>query len=103
MPFSMKLFSLLMLCGLLFSNSSHSQNLDTAKIMHHRGTVFSKGGVKLNKNALLSVLRTNEQSFELIRKANANLPAMHFFSYSGGLLVGWTIGTMVSGQDPVWE
>lgn len=98
----MKSICILLLCSLVFTQLSQAQEKDTTRIEHLRGSVFSHNGMQLTNPQLSGILRSNNQAFEYMEKANANLPGMYILSYAGGFMVGWPIGTAAAGGDPEW-
>ncbi|MGI6342438.1 MAG: hypothetical protein ACOXZ9_05620 [Bacteroidales bacterium] len=66
------------------------------------GYEFYQGDQKLTLNKLAKIMEPNEQASRLIKSAQSNSTIAMILGYTGGFLIGWPIGTIVSGGDPYW-
>jgi hypothetical protein len=67
------------------------------------------GGVKYTQNEELltmaeleQAMEVNPEAFRLIKKSRTNNTFATVLSFTGGLLVGFPIGTAIAGGDPEW-
>lgn len=66
------------------------------------GYQFYQGDEILSLNQLSKTLSSNDFALKQLKSARTNSIIASIFAYSGGYLVGWTIGTAISGNDPEW-
>jgi len=66
------------------------------------GQQFYQHGYRLNIKQLTSVIKTDEQAYKELRSAKAVYTTAMIFSYAGGFMVGWPIGTAIGGGEPNW-
>ncbi len=98
----MKKAFLITLTFVFISCGIFAQVNDTTEIKHLRGAIFSQNGKQLSNSKLTGIMRTNPDAYAKMNQANANLPGMYIFSYAGGFMIGWPIGTAIGGGDPNW-
>jgi len=93
-------FSLLLL---LTSGISLAQTgSDSIEIKQRLGKVFLQHGKLLSTGELYSILNSTDESEKEVTKAKANLAPMYIFSYAGGFMIGWTLGTAIAHGKPQW-
>lgn len=63
---------------------------------------FYQGEQCLSMKQLVSAMKPNEQAYKQIKSAQASYTIAMVFSYVGGFLIGWPIGTAIGGGDPNW-
>ena len=64
---------------------------------------FTQNGEKMRWNGLLRTMESNQQAYELMKKARSNYTVECITSFAGGYLIGWPIGTAIfSDRDPNW-
>lgn len=80
-----------------------AQNVsDTIQIEKRHGTVFIQNSTPLSPAKLTQLARPYPMAHSEMKKAQANLFAGTFFSYLGGFMIGYPIGTAIGGGEPVW-
>jgi hypothetical protein len=83
-----------------FCLSNNAQKIDIKKSW---GTnICSMEGKKLKMSELVSLMKDNSKSFELVKKAKSNFVFSSILGFSGGALIGWPLGTAAGGGDPNW-
>ncbi|MGV3502970.1 MAG: hypothetical protein ACO1O1_04635 [Adhaeribacter sp.] len=82
----------------LFAQNS-SDSITVKKAM---GVVFSQNGKPLKPRQLLDIMQSNPEALAGMKKAKTNFDVGYGFSFAGGILVGWTLGTALGGGDPNW-
>ena len=88
---------------LLSINCFAQSNSEPILIKKSMGTYFELKGEKLTQRALSNILKSNPEAFKYMEKANSNMVPGTIFSFAGGFLVGWPIGTAIGGkEDPNW-
>jgi hypothetical protein len=66
------------------------------------GYQFYKVEKRLNMNQLVYAMKSNEQAFSQIKKAQSNYTLASIVGFIGGFMVGWPIGTAIGGGQPNW-
>lgn len=66
------------------------------------GAVFLQNGKVLKPRQLLDLTESNPEAFKEMKVAKSNFDVGYVFSFAGGALVGWTLGTALGGGDPNW-
>ncbi len=66
------------------------------------GYQFYQGDEILNMNQITATLNSNELALKQLKSARVSSTIAYIFTYAGGYLVGWTIGTALRGDDPEW-
>jgi hypothetical protein len=77
-------------------------NSDSIEVKQRLGKVYLQNGKVLSSKGLNSLLDQDEKSSLELKKAKANLAPMYLFSFSGGFLIGWPLGTALGGGKPQW-
>lgn len=77
-----------------------SQQIEMEKVFG--GYKFTQNGKKLTMGNLVKTMESNQQAFELIKKAQSNNTLASIIGFAGGGLIGWPIGTAVGGGDANW-
>jgi len=96
-----KLLTLLVFCICL--SASGQNRLDSIQVKKRPlGTVFMMNGMYLIPRQLTDMSRSYPDAFAEMKKARANLGAMSVFSYAGGFMIGWPIGTALAGGKANW-
>lgn len=75
---------------------------DSIQIEMKFGTNYIYQGKKLNPRQLLNVMEVNPEAYDVMKKAKRNYDAAQVFSFIGGALIGYPIGTAIGGGDPNW-
>lgn len=84
-----------------FNLYSQSQQ-DTILIRKKLGTLYQLNGKNLTPKQLLAITQTNQQALEEMKIAKSNYDVGSVFSFVGGFLIGWPIGTAIGGGDANW-
>ena len=66
------------------------------------GAVFTQYGKALKVRQLLEITQSNPEAFKVMKQAKSNFDVGYAFSFAGGALVGWTLGTALGGGEPNW-
>lgn len=66
------------------------------------GYQFYQGEQRLNMNQLVKTMKPNEQAYKQIKSAQSTYTMAMIFSYAGGFMVGWPLGTALGGGEPNW-
>ncbi|MCW5912037.1 MAG: hypothetical protein KIT62_13260 [Cyclobacteriaceae bacterium] len=66
------------------------------------GARFEMDTLVLSPKQVLQVLKTEPLAYEKFKKAKANYDAADVLGFTGGVLIGFPLGTMVAGGNPEW-
>jgi len=66
------------------------------------GLKFTQNGKNLTMNELVSTMKSNPNSYKLIKSAKSNYILDQVISGIGGGLIGYPIGTAIGGGKPNW-
>ena len=66
------------------------------------GYQFYQGEKRLNMNKLVNTMKPNEQAYKQIKSAQSTYTMAMIFSYAGGFMIGWPLGTAIGGGEPNW-
>ena len=83
-----------------FSESNTPDSITMKKVFG--GYKFYLGDRILNMSNLINTMRPNEQAYYEIKAAQSTYTIASIFSFAGGFLVGWPLGTAIAGGDPNW-
>ena len=92
--------SLLTACFTLTFGQTASDSISMKKVFG--GYQFYQGEKKLTVNQLVTAMKPNEQAYNQIKSAQSTYTMAMIFSYAGGFMVGWPIGTAIGGGEPNW-
>lgn len=67
------------------------------------GYQYSLRGLPLTMNQLRMSLQSNEEAQAQLKSAQSSYVLTMVFSYAGGFMVGYPIGTAIGGGDPNWK
>lgn len=90
---------------LLFMANGNGQDLNRGPIEIHKnffGTGFWENDRKLTNAELMKILSAHPSAHAEMKKARTNQAFSFVFSFTGGALIGWPIGTAAGGGDPNW-
>jgi hypothetical protein len=82
--------------------AGQSQSDSVIVIRKALGTVFQQNGKYLTPRQLVDITAVNPDALAEMKKAKANYSAGMVFSYIGGFMIGWPIGTALAGGEPEW-
>ena len=85
------------LATLTFCNA---QQIEMEKVFG--GYKYTQNGKLMKMKDLVKTMESNQQAFDLIKKAQSNNTISSIFSGAGGFLVGWPIGSALGGGDANW-
>lgn len=77
-----------------------AQQIEMTKVFG--GYKFTQNEKNLKMGSLVKVMESNQQAYQLIKKAQSNNTIASIIGFAGGGLIGWQIGTSVSGGDANW-
>lgn len=66
------------------------------------GYQFYQGERLLKMSELTSTMVLNNEAYKQIKSAQSTYTMATIFSYAGGFLVGWPLGTAIGGGEPNW-
>lgn len=66
------------------------------------GIKFYQGEQKLSMQDVKSMMQSNQQAYQQIKSAQSATTIAAIIGGIGGALVGWPIGTAISGKDANW-
>ncbi len=96
----MKILLLTAALTITIQSLSYAQKIDIEKVF---------GGYKYTQNSELkslrdiaSIIETNTTAFKLIKKGRANRNLAALLSFTGGGLLGWSIGSALGGGEQNW-
>ena len=93
------LFLLLIWTSLICPAQSASDSI----VMKQRlGKVFLQHNKVLPASELHAILSTSSDGTKEVEQAKANLAPLYIFSFAGGFLIGWPIGTAIGRGKPNW-
>lgn len=95
--------ALILLVFILTCFTSGAQNIsDTIQMQKKLGIIFLQNDKPLTPNQLTDLARPYPLAMKEMKRANANLITGSIFSYLGGFLIGYPIGTAIGGGEPEW-
>lgn len=94
------LFVLVQLCTLMVIGQVTPDTIEIRK--KALGSVYLKNGNYLNVKQLTSLTKPIKPAHQQIQKAKFTLFFASLFSYVGGGLIGYPIGTAIGGGEPYW-
>lgn len=96
----MKQTTLILLLVLTTCTLCKAQEIEMEKAFG--GWKYSQEGRQLSMNELVNTMKSNQEAYDLIKKAKSNTTLASVFGGLGGALVGWPLGTALGGGDPNW-
>lgn len=69
---------------------------------HFGGPRFYHHEKLLKPKEVLNIMASNEEAFNVFKKAKANYDAAQVIGFIGGFMVGWPLGTALGGGEPQW-
>jgi hypothetical protein len=92
------LFIVLILLSITYQAQSQTCN-DTISIVENH---YEINGKPYKPNQLLTVLKSNPNAYNEMKKANANSAGAFIFAYTGGFMIGYPLGQALAGAKPNW-
>jgi len=78
----------------------NAQKIEMEKVFG--GYKFTQNGNPMTMRNLVKTMESNQQAFELIKKAQSNNTLASILGFAGGGLIGWPVGTAIGGGDAEW-
>jgi len=66
------------------------------------GVRFERDSVALSTRQVMEILHENPKAFEEFKKAKANYNMAGVLGFTGGILIGFPLGTALVGGEPEW-
>jgi len=66
------------------------------------GVRFEMDTVTLGINQVLDIMKENPEAYSELRRAKSNYTAAGVMGFTGGVLIGLPIGSLIAGGSPEW-
>lgn len=96
----MKNIQLLLLVFILVTTPIIAQTTNDSINIEKKTYIYK--GDKLTMKDLAEVVKSNPEAHSEIKIARSNATGANVFSYIGGFMIGWPLGTAIGGGDPNW-
>ncbi|MFZ1808923.1 MAG: hypothetical protein WAU36_16955 [Cyclobacteriaceae bacterium] len=87
-------------CLSICSTVSFGQKIEIYKTFG--GYRFEKDSASISPKMVLEAMKDNQLAHLEFKKAKTNLDAASVLGFTGGLLIGFPIGTAIAGGEPEW-
>lgn len=94
------LFILITVLSFSITISAQSDTIVARKVFG--GYKYLLDATPLTPKMMLDLMVDNQDAYVLMNHAKTRTTVASVFSYAGGFLIGWPIGTAVAGGDPNW-
>lgn len=91
---------IIIFCFLMIAQCGFGQEINIYKTFG--GYRFERDSVSISPKMVLTIMKSNTQAYTEFRKAKTNLDAAGVLGFTGGVLIGFPLGTAVGGGDPEW-
>lgn len=91
---------LILSLALAATSFCNAQKIETQKVFG--GYQYTQNGNQMTMRDLARTVESNQQAFDLMKKAQSTSALASVIAYTGGALIGWPIGTAIGGGDPNW-
>ena len=78
----------------------NAQKIEIEKVFG--GYKYTQNENQMTMKDLVKTMESNQQAFDLIKKAQTNNNLSSIIGFAGGGLIGWPIGTAIGGGDANW-
>ena len=78
----------------------NAQKIEVEKLL--LGYKYTQNGNQMSMKDLVKTMESNQQAFNLIKKARLNNTLASIIGFAGGWLIGWPIGTAIGGGKANW-
>ena len=78
----------------------NAQKIEMEKVFG--GYKYTQNGNQMTMKDLVKTMESNQQAFDLIKKAQSNNTLASIIGFAGGGLIGWPLGTAIGGGDANW-
>ncbi|SHJ67509.1 hypothetical protein SAMN04487911_13020 [Arenibacter nanhaiticus] len=96
----MKKTILTLIFALVTITFCNAQKIEIEKVFG--GYKYSQNENQMTMKDLVKTMTSNQQAFDLIKKAQSNNTLASIIGFAGGGLIGWPIGTAIGGGDANW-
>jgi hypothetical protein len=87
----------------LLANIAHAQTAgEITLVKTFGGTRFEMDTLTLSPRQVMEILKDTPLAYEEFKQAKKNYSAAGVMGFTGGLLIGFPIGTLIAGGDPEW-
>ena len=86
---------------MLFASLSFAQNQTDSITVKKKG-VYLQNGKILKPKELLEITKNNPEAYALMKKAQTNYAFANVFSFTGGFMIGWQLGSLIGGGEANW-
>lgn len=76
---------------------AQSDSITSTKIFG--GYKFEQKGEVLRPKVLQDIMEGDQEAYAMMTKAKSNLDVGNVFSFTGGFLVGWSLGSVIGGGE----
>ncbi|MCH5717486.1 hypothetical protein [Niabella hibiscisoli] len=66
------------------------------------GQTFYQNGVLLKSKQLKTILKTDGEAYKVFQSSKAATTVGTILGYTGGFMMGWSLGTAIGGGKPNW-
>jgi len=87
-------------CLSIYSTVSFGQNIEIYKTFG--GYRFERDSVSISPKMVLEAMKDNQLAYMEFKKAKTNLDVASILGFTGGLLIGFPLGTAIAGGEPEW-
>lgn len=78
----------------------NAQKIDIEKVFG--GYKYTQNNTLMSIGDLASVMESNTEAFEIMKKGRSNRSIAAVLSFAGGGLIGWPLGTSLGGGNANW-
>ena len=94
----MKKIALIILVSLSLTGYSQKINIKKSFL----GIKYTQNDKPLNMTELVSAMKSNQEAYDLAKKAKSNYGVAQILGGVGGFLIGYPLGTAMGGGKPNW-
>lgn len=94
------IWTLLIVCFSFAFGQAPTDSIRMEKIFG--GYQFYQGNNRLKMSQLVRIMQPNEQAYKEIKAAQSTNTIASVIGGIGGFMVGWTLGTVAGGGEPIW-
>ena len=91
-----------LLIGMLFLDCGilKAQEQNEIEIKQNLGVMFLQNGKKLTPKQLVEITKVNPEAYQEMKIAKSNHDIGSIFSFAGGFMLGWTLGSVLTDEEP---
>jgi len=83
------------------ANYSFAQNQNDS-ILIENNRIYKQNDVALRPKQLLEITEINPEAYKEMKIAKSNSDFSMVLGFAGGFMIGWTLGTVLGGGEPMW-